>query len=37
VVVIALSVSVGLFLGGVDLLFQELFRWLLSLAGAGGA
>ena len=36
VVVIALSVSVGIFLGGVDLVFQELFRWLLGLGGGGG-
>jgi preprotein translocase subunit SecE len=35
-VVIALSVSVGLFLGGVDFLFQELFRFLLGLQGGGG-
>src|ERR671933_1996560 len=31
VVVIALSVAVGLFLGGVDFLFQELFVRLLSI------
>jgi len=36
VVVIALSVTVGLFLGGVDFLFQELFRFLLGLGGGGG-
>jgi preprotein translocase subunit SecE len=30
-VVIALSITVGLFLGGVDFLFQELFRFLLGL------
>lgn len=35
-VVIALSVTVGLFLGGVDLLFQELFRFLLGLQSGGG-
>jgi preprotein translocase subunit SecE len=35
VVVIALSTVVGLFLGGVDFLFQELFRFLLSLSGSG--
>ena len=36
VVVLALSVAVGLFLGGVDFLFQELFRWLLGISGSGG-
>jgi preprotein translocase subunit SecE len=36
VVVIALSVAVGLFLGGVDFLFQEFFRFLLGLGGGGG-
>jgi preprotein translocase subunit SecE len=35
-VVIALSVAVGLFLGGVDFVFQELFRFLLGLQGGGG-
>ena len=35
-VVIALSVVVGLFLGGVDFLFQELFRFLLGIQGGGG-
>jgi preprotein translocase subunit SecE len=35
VVVVALSVAVGLFLGGVDFLFQELFRLLLGLEGGG--
>ena len=35
-VVIAFSVAVGLFLGGVDFVFQELFRWLLGLQGGGG-
>jgi len=35
-VVIALSAAVGLFLGGVDFLFQELFRFLLGLQGGGG-
>jgi preprotein translocase subunit SecE len=35
-VVIALSVAMGLFLGGVDFLFQELFRWLLGLQSGGG-
>lgn len=36
IVVIALSVAVGAFLGGVDFAFQELFRWLFSVVGAGG-
>jgi hypothetical protein len=27
---------VGLLLGGIDFLFQELFRFLLGLGGAGG-
>ena len=35
VVVIALSVVVGLFLGGVDFVFQELFRFLLGIQGGG--
>jgi preprotein translocase subunit SecE len=35
-VVIAFSVAVGLFLGGVDFLFQELFRFLLGIQGGGG-
>jgi preprotein translocase subunit SecE len=35
-VVLALSIAVGLFLGGVDFLFQELFRWLLGIGGGGG-
>jgi preprotein translocase subunit SecE len=35
-VVIALSAAVGLFLGGIDFLFQELFRWLLGLGSGGG-
>jgi len=35
VVVIALSVTVGLFLGGTDFLFQELFRFLLGVTGSG--
>ena len=34
VVVIALSVSVGLFLGGTDFVFQELFRFLLGVTGS---
>ena len=36
VVVIALSVAVGMFLGGVDVVFQELFRLVLGLGGGGG-
>ncbi len=36
VVVLALSIAVGLFLGGVDFIFQEFFRLLLSLTGNGG-
>ena len=35
-VVIALSVVVGLFLGGVDFVFQELFRFLLGIQSGGG-
>jgi preprotein translocase subunit SecE len=35
-VVIAFSVVVGLFLGGVDFLFQEFFRFLLGIQGGGG-
>jgi preprotein translocase subunit SecE len=35
-VVIALSVTVGLFLGGVDFLFQELFGFLIRLGTGGG-
>ena len=35
VVVIALSVTIGLFLGGIDFIFQELFRWLISVTGGG--
>jgi preprotein translocase subunit SecE len=34
-VVIALSIVVGLFLGGTDFVFQELFRWLLGLQPGG--
>ena len=34
-VVIALSVVVGLFLGGTDFVFQELFKFLLGLQGGG--
>jgi preprotein translocase subunit SecE len=37
VVVLALSLAVGLFLGGTDFVFQELFRWLLGISGSGGA
>jgi preprotein translocase subunit SecE len=33
VVVLALSVAVGLFLGGVDFVFQEFFRWLIASLG----
>ena len=36
VVVLAFSIAVGLFLGGIDLLFQELFRFLLGLGNGGG-
>jgi len=35
-VVIAFSVAVGLLLGGIDFLFQELFRFLLGIQGGGG-
>jgi len=35
-VVIALSVAVGLFLGGTDFVFQELFRFLLGIQSSGG-
>jgi preprotein translocase subunit SecE len=35
VVVVALSAVVGMFLGGVDFLFQELFRFLLGVTGSG--
>ena len=35
-VVIAFSVIVGMFLGGIDFVFQELFRFLLGLGGGGG-
>jgi preprotein translocase subunit SecE len=35
-VVLAFSIAVGLLLGGIDFLFQELFRWLLGLQGGGG-
>jgi len=36
-VVIALSVAMGLFLGGTDFLFQELFRRLIELTSSGSA
>jgi preprotein translocase subunit SecE len=36
VVVVALSVAVGLFLGGTDYVFQELFKFLLGVQGGGG-
>jgi preprotein translocase subunit SecE len=35
VVVLAFSVAVGMFLGGADFLFQELFRFLLGIQGGG--
>jgi preprotein translocase subunit SecE len=35
-VVLAFSIAVGLLLGGIDFVFQELFRFLLGLGGAGG-
>ena len=35
-VVLAFSIAVGLLLGGIDFLFQELFRFLLGLQGGGG-
>jgi len=35
-VVLAFSVVVGMFLGGIDFLFQELFRFLLGIQGGGG-
>ena len=37
VVVMALSVAMGLFLGGADYIFQTLFRFLLQVAGGGSA
>jgi preprotein translocase subunit SecE len=36
-VVIALSIAVGLFLGFFDFVFQELFRWLLAVTSGGAA
>ena len=35
-VVLAIAAALGVFLGSVDFIFAELFRQLLSLAGAGG-
>ena len=35
-VVLAIAVALGIFLGSVDFIFSELFRQLLSLTGAGG-
>ncbi len=35
-VVLAFSIVVGMLLGGIDFLFQELFRFLLGLQGGGG-
>jgi preprotein translocase subunit SecE len=35
-VVLAFSIAVGLLLGGIDFVFQELFRFLLGLSGGGG-
>ncbi len=35
VVVVALSVAMGLFLGGADFIFQELFRKLIELTSGG--
>jgi preprotein translocase subunit SecE len=35
VVVLALSLAVGLFLGAFDFIFQEFFRWLISATGGG--
>jgi preprotein translocase subunit SecE len=37
VVVLALSVAMGMFLGGTDYIFQTLFKFLLGLAGGGSA
>jgi hypothetical protein len=34
-VTLALSVAVGVFLGGVDFVFQEFFRFLLRFFAAG--
>jgi preprotein translocase subunit SecE len=35
VVVLALSVAMGIFLGGTDFIFQELFRRLIELTSGG--
>jgi preprotein translocase subunit SecE len=35
-VVIALSAALGAFLGGIDFVFQEFFRFVLRAAGASG-
>jgi len=35
-VVIALSAGLGIFLGAVDFIFQEFFRFLLRVTGAAG-
>jgi preprotein translocase subunit SecE len=35
-VVIALSAALGVFLGGIDFIFQEFFRLLLQVTGAAG-
>jgi preprotein translocase subunit SecE len=35
-VVIALSTALGIFLGGIDFIFQEFFRFLLRVTGAAG-
>jgi preprotein translocase subunit SecE len=35
-VIVALSAVLGAFLGGIDYIFQEFFRYLLRVTGAGG-
>ena len=35
-VVVALSAALGAFLGGIDFIFQEFFRFVLRATGAGG-
>jgi preprotein translocase subunit SecE len=35
-VVVALSAALGAFLGGIDFIFQEFFRFVLRITGAGG-
>ncbi len=35
-VVVGLSAALGAFLGGIDFIFQEFFRFLLRATGAGG-